>query len=421
MTWNYLIGQGLHPNMEGALSSSLWSQFRFSVCTFFILFVFRSLCFSLFLCLSFSPPLSPSISDSFSHFPPFSPLSLIWLVEFSFQSIEMASRILIVGGVAGGATAAARLSRLNRSLQITMLERSPDVSFANCGLPYYIGGEIKERSRLSLQTPESLERALGIRVLTNTEANKIDRATRTVVARGHKGEEVVIPYDRLILSPGASPIVPPGVQVDGKRVFTLRNLQDMDRITEAVTSPSCKRVVVVGAGFIGLEVVEQLVRIQKEVVLVEKSPAVLPQADEEIARMVHTSIALHNVRLLTGNGLSSMSVRTDGVSIQLDSGESLSADAVILAIGVRPDTKFLHGSGIDLTPRGHIPVDAYMRVSSGGERDGSVYAVGDAVETNDFVFPHLRASVALGNLANMQVCEWIVLFLYCIVEKSDVL
>jgi NADPH-dependent 2,4-dienoyl-CoA reductase/sulfur reductase-like enzyme len=174
-------------------------------------------------------------------------------------------RIVIVGGVAGGATAAARAMRLNNALDITVIERSPDVSFANCGLPYYIGGEIKDRSKLALQTPESLSSTLGIRVLTNTDAYKIDRKAKTVDIRNLKGETQTLSYDKLILSPGASPLKPPVEGINDPRVLTLRNLQDMDKIDAIVKQLHVKRVAVIGAGFIGLEMVEQLHHIGKKV------------------------------------------------------------------------------------------------------------------------------------------------------------
>lgn len=174
-------------------------------------------------------------------------------------------RIVIVGGVAGGATAAARAMRLNNKLDVTVVERSPDVSFANCGLPYYIGGEIKDRSKLALQTPESLSHALGIKVLTNTDVYKIHRGEKKVSIRNMKGETQDLPYDTLILSPGASPLKPPVEGINDPRVLTLRNLQDMDKIAAQVKQANVKSVAVIGAGFIGLEVAEQLQHIGKKV------------------------------------------------------------------------------------------------------------------------------------------------------------
>jgi NADPH-dependent 2,4-dienoyl-CoA reductase/sulfur reductase-like enzyme len=176
-------------------------------------------------------------------------------------------RIVVVGGVAGGATAAARAMRLNNQLDVTVVERSPDVSFANCGLPYYIGGEIKDRSKLALQTPESLSHALGIKVLTNTDVFKIHRDQKKVSIRNLKGETQDLPYDKLILSPGASPLKPPVEGINDRRVLTLRNLQDMDKIAAQVKQANVKRVAVIGAGFIGLEVAEQLQHIGKKVAL----------------------------------------------------------------------------------------------------------------------------------------------------------
>jgi len=306
--------------------------------------------------------------------------------------------VVIIGGVAGGATAAARLTRIKRDLKVFLVERSTDVSFAACGLPYHIGGEIKDRSRLSLQTPQSLERTLGIKVLTSTLATKIDRKQKVVEVLS-QGQSTKLPYDKLILSTGAAPIVPPLPGINDPRILTLRTLQDMDKINDVIASPRCTRVAVVGSGFIGLEVAEQLVHRGKKVTLIEKLPTVLPQADEEVSRMLHPTLLENGVELLVNDGLSSFasSDLSPDLFVKLSSGKSIPTDLVILAIGVRPETQLAKEASLDMNSRDYIVVNSYMQTS-----DPSIYAVGDSIETADLVFPHLRATVALGNIANMQ-------------------
>jgi len=305
-------------------------------------------------------------------------------------------RVLIVGGVAGGATVAARISRLSRLAKVTLVERSPDVSFANCGLPYFLGQEIKDRNLLSLHSASSLEQALGISVLTHTEATKIDLDNKSVTTKNSSGTNLLL-WDKLILSPGANPFIPKVPGIGDHRIFTLRNLQDMDKIHAELQKPSCKRVVVIGAGFIGLEMAEQLVGIGKEVALVEKGPTILPQVDEEIALMAHPLFPLSGVHLCTNDGLLEFHPSPTSLGVKLESGKILDADLVVLAIGVRPDNALISNSAIKTTERGYVPVNSFMQTSH-----PDVYAVGDVIETADFVFPNLRTTVALGNIANMQ-------------------
>lgn len=310
---------------------------------------------------------------------------------------EKKQKLVIVGGVAGGATAAARASRVSKDLDITIVERSPDVSFANCGLPYYLGREITDRSLLALQTPESLSKAVDAKVLTSTEALQIDRSAKTVTIRSvADGKASTITYDKLILSPGASPIRPKVPGIDDPRVHTLRNLVDLDRIDALLSSPSCKRVAVIGAGFIGLELVEQLHHLGKTVSLVERGAAVLPQADQEMASFLHVPLIEQGVDLHLGDGLASFHGR-DELTVTLASGARIQADLALLCVGVAPDSSLARDAGLKLSARGHIVVNEYMQTS-----DKDIYAVGDAIETADLVFPERRASVALGNIANMQ-------------------
>lgn len=312
-----------------------------------------------------------------------------------------APRIAIVGGVAGGATAAARLMRINKAAAVTVFERGPDVSFANCGLPYYIGREIQDRSKLLIHTPASLKKAIGVsRVFTGVEVTSIDSAKRVVSTRCLQSNAVeTVPYDKLLLSPGASPFVPPVSGVDHPKVYTLRNLQDMDRIDACMRQESCKRVVVIGAGFIGIEMAEQLKRIGKNVTLIERAPAVLPQADMEIATFLHGPLRSHGVTLTVGDGLAAIDDVDSGkaLRVRMESGNTVEADAAILCIGVRPDTTIAKAAGLKLNARGLIIVNDFMQTS-----DPNIYAVGDAVETSDAVFRERRAWVALGNVANTQ-------------------
>lgn len=305
-------------------------------------------------------------------------------------------RIVIIGGVAGGASAAARLRRLNEQASITMVERGPDVSFANCGLPYHIGGEIEERAKLALQTPETLKAQLAINVRARTEAVAIDRAAKTVRIRNvDTNTEEDLAYDKLILSPGASPLKPPLEGIDLPGIYTLRNLQDMDRIKEAAAS--AKSVLVIGAGFIGLEMAEQLIHLQKDVTLVELVEQVLPQMDAEMVRSVEQELMDNGVKLRLGDGISGFkSADGGGLTAQLNSGQSVTADMVILSIGVRPENQLAKDAGLELGARGHIRANPHMQTS-----DPDIYAVGDASETIDPILGGPTA-IALGGLANRQ-------------------
>ena len=312
------------------------------------------------------------------------------------NSTQNPQRIVIIGGVAGGASAAARLRRLDENAQITLLERSPDVSFANCGLPYYIGNEIGDRAKLSVQTPESLRQQLAIEVRARTEAVSIDREKKTVEIRPTGGgDSEHLPYDKLILSPGASPLRPPLAGIDLPGIHTLRNLKDMDQIKTATAD--AQTVLVVGAGFIGLEMAEQLVGLGKKVHLVELVEQVLPQLDAEMTRAVEQELLDHGVDLILGDGIEGFE-QGEGKKLRasLKSGRSLEADQVILSIGVRPENSLAKDAGLELGERGHIRANAHLQTS-----DPDVYAVGDACETID---PILQgpAAIALGGPANRQ-------------------
>jgi len=303
--------------------------------------------------------------------------------------------LVIIGGVAGGASAAARARRHSETAHIVVLERGPDVSFANCGLPYHIGGEIPDRADLAVQTPASLRGLLNLDVRTLTEAVAIDRARHEITIRSlATGTESVLPYDKLILAPGASPLRPPLPGIDSPLIHTLRNLQDMDRIKAAATR--AERIAIIGAGFIGLEMAEQLHALGKQVAVVELQPQVLPQLDPEMARPLAAELRAKGIQLVLGDGIRGFAPDGDGLAVNLESGASLAADLVILSIGVRPDTALARDAGLALGPRGHIRVDPWQRTD-----DPDIYAVGDACETADPILGE-RVSIPLGGPANRQ-------------------
>lgn len=285
--------------------------------------------------------------------------------------------IVIVGGVAGGASAAARARRCNETARIIIFEKDAHISFANCGLPYYIGGEIEQRQELLVASPELFRDRFNVEVHTHHEVTTIDRAAQTLEVRdGETGASFTQSYDRLILAVGASPIVPPISGADAPNVFTLRNLEDTDKIKACIDKGKPRRAVVVGAGFIGLEMVEQLHRRGIETALVELADQVLAPLDPEMAHLIQEALEQHSVELHLGDGLKALSV-TKGLArrVELSSGAVLDADLVILGIGVRPNTKLANDAGLALGPMGGVTVDEYMRTS-----DPAIYAVGDVVE-----------------------------------------
>ena len=293
------------------------------------------------------------------------------------HQVNTGTRILIVGGVAGGASAATRARRVNEDAEIVLLEKDHDVSFANCGLPYYIGGEIEDRDALLVTTPEQLWRRFRIDVRVRHEARSIDRRQRTVtVIERDTGRSYEEPYDKLILATGAEPIVPPITGTDAANVFTLRNLEDTDRIKEAVSAGPLRRAVVVGAGFIGLEVVEQLLELGVPTSLVELQTQVLPPLDAEMARPLEEALLAGGVDLRLGSGISGIAT-ADGraTAVELENGDRIEADLVLLGVGVRPSIGLAQEAGLELGENGGVRVDEFQQTS-----DPAVYAVGDASE-----------------------------------------
>lgn len=303
--------------------------------------------------------------------------------------------IIIVGGVAGGASAAARARRHSENAHIILLERGPDVSFANCGLPYHIGGEISDRAELNVQTPQSLRDLLNLDVRTLTEAIAIDRVNKTIQVRDvTSGAEDTLAYDQLILSPGARPLVPAMPGIEDPRVMTLRNLQDTDRIKAA--AEEAHQILVIGAGFIGLEMAEQLVHLGKSVTLIERNPQVLPLLDQPLVRPLEKALEKQGVRLIFNDGIAGFEASTASLHAVLQSGQKLSADLVILSIGVAPENALAKNAGLALGARGHIVTNAWQQTN-----DPDIYAVGDACETHDPIFD-VPVAIALAGPANRQ-------------------
>ncbi|KAJ9469261.1 Coenzyme A disulfide reductase [Diplonema papillatum] len=311
-------------------------------------------------------------------------------------------KTVIVGGVAGGASAAARARRLNEKMQIVMFERGPYVSFANCGLPYHIGGEITDRSKLILQTPESFAARFNVDVRVHSEVTDIDRKKQTVdVKNNSTGKTYKEKYDYLILSPGAEPMVPPipGLrELVGDKVFTLRNIPDMDAIIAGMSTSAAKHATVVGGGFIGLEMAEALRHRGFTTVLIEKTPQVMGPVDEEMASYLHKEMKDHGIDLRLSVGASKFEKTADGsVRIGLDNGDTVETGLVILCIGVRPDVHLAKKAGLEIGQTGGIVVDPAMRTN-----DPKIFAVGDAIETESFVCSGKKVLAALAGPANRQ-------------------
>lgn len=307
----------------------------------------------------------------------------------------MAKKVLIVGGVAAGASAAARLRRLDENLEITILEKGRYVSFANCGLPYYVGNKIQDRDDLILQTPESLNRRFKLDVRVNSEVTSVDFNSKSVKVLSN-GEESSESYDVLVLTPGAKPARPPISGIDSERVLTVRTVGDVDRFQELIKSSQMKSVVVVGGGFIGLEMAENLLLKGIKVTLVEAAERILPPVDAEIAELLQLKARQMGIELYTANGVERFEETPNGIATYLKNGERLTSDYLLLAIGVKPDTDFLKGSGIELNERGYILTDSHLRTNI-----ENVYAAGDAILVYNFVADKMLP-LALAGPANKQ-------------------
>lgn len=305
-------------------------------------------------------------------------------------------KVLIIGGVAGGATAAARLRRLDENAEIIIIERSGYVSYANCGLPYYIGGEITDRGALTLQTPESFRSRFAIDVRVKEKAVSIDRAAKTVrIRRLSDGTEYSESYDKLILSPGAHPVVPQTPGADSKKIMTLRTVEDTFRIYDYVSEHAPRSAVIIGGGFIGLETAENLKNRGLEVTLLQRGSHVMPPLDEDMAAPVHTYMRQKGIDLRLKASVTGFKETETGITA-VTPEEEFTADMAIMAIGVMPESALAKDAGLKLGIKGAIVVDTHMRTS-----DENIYAVGDAAEITDFVSGQ-RAVVPLAGPANKQ-------------------
>ncbi|WP_410768626.1 DsrE/DsrF/DrsH-like family protein [Fontibacillus sp. BL9] len=308
----------------------------------------------------------------------------------------MSKKVIIVGGVAGGASAAARLRRLDEEAHIIMFERDSYISFANCGLPYYIGDSIKERSKLLVQTPEAMYKRFNIDVRIDSEVIGINPVNKTVNVRSKDRGEYEESYDAVILSPGAKPIRPNLPGIDSPKIHTLRNIPDTDRIKKRVTEDGISSAVVIGGGFIGVEMAENLKEIGLNVTLIEGGPQILAPFDAEMAGILAKELEDHGVNLLMSQSVQGFQDKGELIEVTTAGGVTLSAEMVILAIGVSPDTGFLQGSGIELGPKGHILVNDHLQTS---QQD--IFAAGDAIEIKDYV-NGTKTAIPLAGPANKQ-------------------
>lgn len=292
----------------------------------------------------------------------------------------MSKKVIVVGGVAGGASTAARLRRLEEDFEIIMFEKGEYISFANCGLPYYIGEVITEREKLIVQTVEAMSDKFNMDIRNLSEVIEIDKENKKVTVKNHKtGETYDESYDVLVLSPGASPIKPhiSGIN-DCNNLFTLRNIPDTDKIKAYVDKDTTKKAVVIGGGFIGIEMAENLVERGIDVTLVEASSQVMAPLDVEMVSTIHEHLIDHGINLILDDGVKEF--KNNGKIVALNSGKEIETDLIILSIGVRPETSIAKDAGLKLNERGAIVVDEYMKTS-----DENIYALGDAVEILDFV------------------------------------
>lgn len=295
-----------------------------------------------------------------------------------YNSTQINMKYVIVGGVAGGATAAARIRRISEQSEIILFEKGNYISYANCGLPYYIGGTIKERKKLFVQAPKAFGQRFNIDVRTQSEVIKIDPEAKKVTVKDTNGDTYEEKYDKLLLSPGASPVRPPLPGIDCNGIFTLRNVEDTDTIKDFLQQSKPKNAVIIGAGFIGLEMAENLHNAGLEVAVVEMDGQVMAPIDYSMASFVHTHLVHKGIQLYLNTAVASFNKTSDGINVILDSGESILTDMVILSIGVRPNTSLAIDANLQLGEMKGIKVNEYMQTS-----DDNIYAVGDVIE-----YPH---------------------------------
>lgn len=309
----------------------------------------------------------------------------------------MSKKVVIVGGVAGGASAAARLRRLDEQAEIIMLERGQYISYANCGLPYYIGNVITDRENLLVQTPEAMKCTFNIDVRINNEATKIFPDEKEVEVKEKNGRIYRESYDYLILSPGAAPVRPPIPGIDADNVFTVRNVPDVDVLKGFIESSQAASAVVVGGGFIGLEMAENIHQLGIKTTIIEASDQVLPPLDYEMAAFLHQHLREAGVNLILKDAVTSFIQQAGSViAVELSSGQKISTDMVIMAVGVKPEVDLAQGAGLAVGEKGGIVVNEKMQTS-----DPHIFAVGDAVEVRDLV-TGAAALIPLAGPANKQ-------------------
>ena len=290
-------------------------------------------------------------------------------------------KVVIIGGVAGGATAAARIRRLDEQAEIVVFERSGFVSYANCGLPYYIGGTIEDESDLTLQTPESFWKRFRVRMKVHHEVTEIHPEEKTVTVKDlDSGTVFTEAYDKLLLSPGAKPIKPGLDGIENSRIFTLRTVEDTLKIKNYLTTYHPKSAVVVGGGFIGIEVAENLKESGVDVTLVEASDQLMAPFDRDMASFIHAQVRKNGVHLMLGHTVEGFADTDQGIAVRLKSSGTISADIVVMAIGVTPETALAKAAGLAVGIRGSIVVNNRMETSV-----PDIYAVGDAVQIKNFV------------------------------------
>lgn len=307
------------------------------------------------------------------------------------------NKTVIIGGVAGGATAAARLRRLDEFAQIIVMEKGEFISFANCGLPYYIGGEINRKSALTLQTPESFSARFNVEVRVFNEVTAINRARKTVTVTDLLREKTYEEsYDNLIIATGASPALPAIENVDDERIFTLRNIPDTYKIKDFVATRNPRTALVVGGGFIGMEMTENLVKAGVKVSVATRSDRVMSRLDYDSSCFIHNELRAHGVKLFFNGVPVKITPRKDLLEVELSDGTKIQSDMIILALGVVPDSKIAIQAGLEVNAKGAIKTDKRMRTS-----DPDIYAVGDAVESFDFLTREL-SHVPLAGPANKQ-------------------
>lgn len=305
-------------------------------------------------------------------------------------------KVLIVGGVAGGASTATRLRRLDENLEIVIFEKGEYVSFANCGLPYHIGNVIQNRESLLVQTPESLKARFNLDVRVNSEVIEVNGGDKKVKVKTKNGEKYEENFDFLVLAPGAKPIFPAIKGIENKKIFTLRNINDMDKIKSEIKNNSIKKAVVVGGGYVGIETAENLKHLGIDVTLIEAAPHILAPFDSEISNILEYELVNNAIELMTSEKVVEFQEDANKIIIKLESGKIVTTDMVILSIGVSPDTKFLQGSGINLGERGHILVNENLETNIDG-----VYALGDSILVKNYI-TNQNVGIPLAGPANRQ-------------------